>query len=525
MPESLGSSVSAVVGLAGVNRFVPLVQRANPQSAGPQNAGGTGVGGAFSPFDFKTAYNIPLLQTPSPQQENAAVFEQGGFSQSDVTTFEQKYRLPSVPIVVEGVNGYNGAVNDPNVELEAVLDLQTLIGINPKLKQITAYEDGTDTFAVALLASLTAMAEDDSAQTISISYGDTEGDTGNAGLQAEDNVLVQLAAQGQAVFASSGDYGAYGLSDKSKLNVLDPASQPYVTGVGGTALTTQQGSLYEVEVAWGLLPEQFGASGGGVSKYWGIPGYQIAEFNPGVYQSVALLNGGSATHRNVPDVAADGSPTSGASVYSAVNGGWLQIGGTSLSTPIWAGAYSILNAAHKAAGQPQIGFFNPLAYQIGVYYGEGGYHDILSGNNSIPNSGLPTGYTAGTGYDNVTGWGSLDGSYYLESTFYQGNPSGAQPGLPTNIKATATTTGANITWTAASNATGYIVQTVIPLTAKYFITSGATQGTSFRVTGLKPGTTYLTFVIAVNGSGLNIPFGVQFEVKPLTTPPSPSGSD
>ena len=507
LPDALAGRVSGVIGLSSTKRFAPLYRL--PSGPRAQGAAGTGAGGAYAPADFRTAYSIPVLQGAKP--ETAAVFEQGGFNPSDLTVFERRYKLPKVPVTVVGVDGYDGSVDDNGVELEAVLDLQTLIGINPALGQITVYEDGIDPFSVALLDSLTMMAEDDSAQTISISYGIDEATAGAPALQAEYNVFVQLAAQGQAVFVSSGDEGAYGQAVQSTLNVEDPASQPYATGVGGTTLFTASRSQYALETAWGLLAEQDGASGGGASSLWSAPGYQITEFNPGVYQSVALPNGGSGTMRNVPDLAADAAPVTGASVYSGINGGWLEIGGTSLATPLWAGAYSVLNAARKGTGLPAIGFFNPLAYAIGINK-TGTYHDVRSGTNGLPNGGLPAGYTAGFGYDDVTGWGSIQDDFLLISMFQVGAGVGSPPALATRIHAVPGSTSVAVTWHRAAGATGYLVTITLPDPSNpaYFVAQAVTQGNALNVTGLSAKTPYLVFVTAVGAGGSAIPFGKSF---------------
>jgi kumamolisin len=134
-----------------------------------------------------------------------------------------------------------------------------------------------------------------------------------------------------------------------------------------------------------------------VSDVWSIPSYQLVHG-----KSIALKNGGSATFRNVPDVAADADPNTGASVYCTIYGGWVQVGGTSLAAPLWTAWVSIINADRVAKGEPRVGFLNPLLYPYGSYEGLIGFHDITSGSNGSP------GYTAGTGYDNVTGFGSLD---------------------------------------------------------------------------------------------------------------------
>ncbi len=507
VPDAIAPMVSGVIGLSSTRRFAPLYRR----SAGPrpQGAAGSGVDAAYAPADFRAAYNIPVLQGAKP--ETAAVFEQGGFYMSDIDRFEKQYKLPKVPVRVENVDGYDGSVNDNGVELEAALDLQTLIGINPKFGQITVYEDGADPFSVALLDSLTMMAEDDTAQTISISYGIDEANAGIPALQAEYNVLVELAAQGQAVFASSGDEGAYGEVVQGTLNVEDPASQPYATGVGGTTLFTFNNAQYGLETAWGLLEEQDGASGGGASSYWQIPAYQVAEYNPGVFQSVALPNGGSATMRNVPDLAADAAPVTGASVYSGINGGWLEIGGTSLSSPLWAGAYSVLNAARKATGLPAVGSFNPLAYAIALNR-PGTLIDILSGTNGLPGGGLPSGYTAAFSYDNVTGWGSIHDYDMLTSVFQLGNGIGRQPGQASRIRPVPGSTSVDVTWKPAAGATGYLVTVTLQelLSPAYFVAEAVTQNNAVQVTGLSPNSKYLVFVIAVGAGGSNIPYGVSF---------------
>ena len=51
-------------------------------------------------------------------------------------------------------------------------------------------------------------------------------------LESENVIFKQMAAQGQSLFAATGDQGAYD-GGGSSLAVDDPASQPYVTAVGG----------------------------------------------------------------------------------------------------------------------------------------------------------------------------------------------------------------------------------------------------------------------------------------------------
>ena len=78
------------------------------------------------------------------------------------------------------------------------------------------------------------IATDNQAQAISTSWGLSELETTRNVLNSENSIFQQMAAQGQTLCAAAGDSGAY--DDGSTLSVDDPASQPYVTGVGGTSL-------------------------------------------------------------------------------------------------------------------------------------------------------------------------------------------------------------------------------------------------------------------------------------------------
>src|SRR5580700_10923344 len=87
--------------------------------------------------------------------------------------------------------------------------------------------------------------EDDTAMPVSTSWGIWEEALSQSSRQAENVVFKQMGAQGQSMFAASGDDGNEaweGVTSAGQpiltFGVQDPASQPYVTGVGGTTLTT-----------------------------------------------------------------------------------------------------------------------------------------------------------------------------------------------------------------------------------------------------------------------------------------------
>ena len=177
---------------------------------------------------------------------------------------------------------------------------------------------------------------------------------------------------GVTFLASTGDSGAPGGF---------PAFSPNVVAVGGTTLTINSSTYAWVgETGWS-------GSGGGQSVYQSEPSYQSGVQNSG--------------WREIPDVAFDADPNTGVAVYDSYDYGssspWVQVGGTSLSSPCWAGLVAIANQLRASQGQ---GSLDGLSQTLPVLYGlpASDFHDITSGSNG--------GFSAGPGYDMVTGIGS-----------------------------------------------------------------------------------------------------------------------
>ncbi len=519
IPSAIASKVSGVLGLTSSKQYAPLVKVGQRLGESPEfgtadanktnGSHGTGPGGSYDASNLRTAYSIPTF---GKLQKNTvvALFEQGGFYVTDVAKYLDANKLPLPKITPVSVNHSPTTVvtSQPVIELEAVLDIDMVVGINPDVSEVLVYEDSIDTFQTALLDAMTQVADNDKAQILSISYGQDEGYQGTSAMVAENTALEQLTAEGITVLASSGDRGAYGDGFSYPYNVADPGSQPYVTGVGGTTLFTGPGSLYEGEQVWNELAFNEGATGGGISSYWPIPPYQSGEPISGYVTS----HGGSSTFRNVPDVAAVGDPFTGVGIYSKPNGGWVNVGGTSVSSPIWAGYLSVLNAAFKYAGLGQIGYFNPLLYAVGSPFngGSGGFaanylYDIREGSNG--NAGLAQGnpgYTAGYGYSNCTGNGSLWGGQFVPQLMILGFQPGTAPGPVNNVNATAAATTADVTWSASTGATAYVVSlSNLSVGTTYYPTNSfITKKTSMKLTSLTPSTNdYVVTVWAINPSG------------------------
>ena len=502
LPAELAGRISSVVGLSTRHRRATLVHSARRVAEGsphPLTAGGTGVGGGFGPSDLRTAYQVYPQEPAVAPTETVAVFEQGGFVRGDVEKYLNRYKLPRVEVKARQVNHAGTAVTDPGVELEAVLDIDMVAGVNPSVRQILVYEDGVDAFGVALLDALTAMANDHVASTISISYGLDEVLQGDTQLAAENVLFTQLASQGQAVFVSAGDYGAYGDTGNG-LHVLDPGAQPFVTSVGGTALRTGPAQQYLGETVWDDLGFSEGATGGGVSAYWILPPYQLAAGSTST--SVAAANGGSSSMRNVPDVSSVADPTTGVSVFSELNGGWLVIGGTSASSPIAAAEYSLVNQANNTIGLGSVGFLNPLLYSLQQVQGHQFTHDVQDGSNGNVNLyGIP-GFTAGPGYDNTTGWGSpVENEMLIESI--AGGPNSDPPSAVGGVRLANTSNSVTLHWNKVPGALGYLLAGA-NLANYQYAPAQTTTGTTATVNGLIPSTKYVFEVISVSRGGFNL---------------------
>jgi len=367
-----------ILRLSGLESYTlphPCVHLTHPRARSQAaSMAGTGPYGYFGAQDLRTAYvpNVPLTGAG----QRVGLFELDGYSARDIEAYENFAGLPSVTFSNVLLNGVSGAPGLNNVEVS--LDIEMAIAMAPGLAEVIVYE-GIDPDDV-----LNRMATDNLAAQLSSSWYWTPLDA------FADPVFLQMAAQGQSMFQASGDAGAYGAW------VAPPTDDPYVTQVGGTSLTlSANGRSYLSETVASF-------SSGGISPNYTIPAYQ-----QGIDMSA---NGGSATRRNLPDVAMAADNI----LLFFGNGQMGGVGGTSCSAPLWAGFAALVNEAASAAGEPAAGFLNPALYAIGKssdYPNQ--FHDITVGNNT--NSVSPTNFWAVPGYDLCTGWGTPKGSNLIAS--------------------------------------------------------------------------------------------------------------
>ena len=398
IPASLSSLIASIGGLDNSVQMHPLYHLAPSKSrelsthrvkAAPQGYGPSDLAGAYDSMPLSQAGYLGANQT-------VAVFELDGYQGSDITQYVSYYKLgtPSISNVL--VDGFNGAAGGGAIEAE--LDIEVLAAMAPRATQIV-YEGPNTTQGIN--DTYNRIVTDNKAQMLTTSWGECESASGNAELQTLDNIFKQGAAEGMAMYAASGDSGAYDC-DNTTLAVDSPAGDPNITGVGGTTLVLN-GSSYGSESVWSSpsgapTGSQGSGGGGGISSYFQSPTWQTG---PGVKNQYSNGN------REVPDVSADADPATGYAVYCTVtaagcsSSGWTTSGGTSASAPLWAGSTAIINEYLQKQGKSRIGFANPALYALEhTQQPYLPFHDITTGNNLY--------YPATNGYDLASGWGSPD---------------------------------------------------------------------------------------------------------------------
>ena len=393
VPAAIASIINGIVGLdnSAVWHACNRRQEISNEMLNAPNASSfpSGPGGSYAPGDIKTAYNLNGVSANGSGQK-VALFELGAYLTSDITAYTAYYGLPSANLTNVLVDGGSGGAIDP----EVTLDIELVLALAPQ-SQVYVYEGPNS--GQGVLDTYNRIATDNIAKQVSTSWGLGENYVSSQSLQAENAIFQQMAAQGQTIYAAAGDSGAYDdYPNNMNLVVDDPASQPYIVGVGGTSLTVNATTgAYASETVWndGLGK---GAGGGGVSLVWPIPSWQA---------SVSTVY--SKTNRNVPDISLNADQYKGYSIF--YNGNWTIYGGTSCAAPLWAAFTALVNQQRQAATMPVLGFANPPLYAIGITAASQtvDYHDITTGNNLF--------YQAGPGYDNASGWGSFNGANLFAS--------------------------------------------------------------------------------------------------------------
>lgn len=359
--------------------------------------------GGYTAGQIAAAYGLSDLYAAGDggSGTTVALFELEPYSASDIAAYQACYgtATPVTNITVDGGPGTGAGQG------EAALDIEDVIGLVPNAS-ILVYEGANN--GNAAMDTYRAIVSQNRAKVISTSWGLCEPQEGSAAAGAENDLFLEAATQGQTFFAATGDHGVKDCTSgtgSGTRTVDDPASQPWVTGVGGTSLSAigppPSESVWNSSWNTGSGTAS-GATGGGVSSFWGVPSYQTGMVIP--QSSVTCIVAHSTACREVPDVSADADILTGYSIY--YNRRWSIFGGTSAAAPTWAALAALADASVACSGK-SVGPANPALYQAartayGTYF-----NDVTSGNNSF--GGL-SGFSAGGGYDMASGLGSPKGA-------------------------------------------------------------------------------------------------------------------
>ncbi len=452
----------------------------------------------YTPQQMRAAYGLPADPSSEPSGAGVTVGITDAFASptivGDVNQFSRHYGLPQLTssnftqIVHPGIYNHGENILDPAGWYgEETLDIEWVHSLAPGADIVYA---GANSSTTPLDHALEDLIDQNRVDVITNSWGIYGEYTQYGHYRADEAAFQQAAAQGISVLFSSGDDGDVqaitGIAQASY-----PASSPWVTAVGGTSLGVRDASGTKYEWGWGTYysalcndaaqaasacsadeagtwtpwpPVFFYGSGGGVSLHFLQPAYQSGVVPDSVSTQTTTSSGGtirfSSPHRATPDVAMDADPNTGG-LYgqsyqptgdpyvdagcqkSDANPKYIycerRIGGTSLASPMFAGATAV---AIQANGGHRVGFLNPALYRGYKAGAATGLDDVLapaqptsvlrsvlgfdaSGNdviyttlrtiNSVPSSadgsvieGADSSLRTRPGWDDVTGLGAPD---------------------------------------------------------------------------------------------------------------------
>jgi len=279
--------------------------------------------------------------------------------------------------------GKNAPSGDPNsADGEVLLDIEVAGALAPGAAQIVYFAPNTDRgFVGAIIAAAHAVP---TPAAISISWGGSEDSWTEQARHALDQACADAVALGVTVLAASGDNGSADGAADGAAHCDFPASSPNVVACGGTRLVVDGSGAIAAETVWNDAASGGGATGGGVSKAFALPKWQIDAGVP-------------AAGRGVPDVAGNADPQTGYQVY--VDGQTAVVGGTSAVAPLWA---ALVCRLAQLSGKP-LGLIQPTLYdRVAAGVAQPGLRDVTSGDNGA--------YKARPGWDPCTGLGSPDGA-------------------------------------------------------------------------------------------------------------------
>ena len=553
LPQAVGQYVKTVVGLSGITTLHSKIARSKVTSrvSAPNFCSNNGSSNSSGNTPGTNGYDLTQqgrLYGLGPQWaagkygtgEKIAMYELQSYSPTDVSFYKSCYGLTNSIQAINVDGGPQSADNTRGLE-EANLDIEEAAGLAPG-STILVYQ-GTQNIGSGALDTYAQIADDNSAQIVSSSWGSCEFDTSTQPA-AEQLIFQQMAVQGQTVLSAAGDNGSSDCVGDTQisvpassaafpdttLSVDDPSSQPYVTAVGGLAVQniTTTPTVWDVQCTEQVEPTSCNTAsgrpaeggGGGISSVWSLPSWQ---------QSAAANLSPAPTMRMVPDLSVMADLRTGFIVRDS--GSWTAVGGTSIGSPLMS---ALLAVAANVCGVTNFGTINPTLYSMP----SNSFVDIGSSNaNSNAVAYGITSYVSGAGYDLASGLGSPSATSSFITNLC---PSGPQANHSVASVATsslvANSTGTSLTVTArdrlnapvpgasiglnyASTATTpVIVNGVTDPAQPLVLTANGAGVATFTINSQTAGTVTLTPLIGAQAIGQ--PISISFSAPVVLRVPS-----
>jgi len=436
---TVAATATAAVGVQPASIRSQLASRAQPPTEAQCVAAFTVP--CYDPPQIQTAYNEQPLFNHGVTGKGETIVIVDSFGsptiQSDLATFDAQFGLPAPPSfkIIQPA----GAVPpwDPNNSTmtgwagETTLDVEWSHTIAPGASILLVETPVAETEGVAgfpqIVEAENYVINHHLGQVISQSLDATEQTFPSAAsIQRLRSAYFNARAHHVTVLAASGDTGASNYSNVAGTLLYThpvvgwPASDPLVTGVGGTQLSLNaSGQRTAPDRVWNdtyntSLQEVFYgdagpnplATGGGKSAVFARPWYQNGVAN--------VVRG----RRGVPDISMSGACSGLVDTYQSFPAtgspaGWYVDCGTSEATPMFAGIVALTD---QVAGH-SVGFINPALYALSAEHAPG-LVDVTTGNNTVSftqNGTLYTvqGYSAGPGYDLASGVGTVNAALFV----------------------------------------------------------------------------------------------------------------
>ncbi|XP_061751846.1 tripeptidyl-peptidase 1 [Nerophis ophidion] len=385
--------------VGGLHRFPPKEHKLSEvTTSGKKLQSDTKFHLGVTPAVLRARYNMSATDVGAANNNSQAVaqFLEQYYSPGDLAEFMSIYGRSFQHLSkVDRVVGTQGA---GKAGIEASLDVEYIMSTGANISTWVFTNPGRHESQEPFLQWMVLISNmSDLPWVHTISYGDEEDSLSTAYMQRINTEFMKAGVRGISLLFASGDSGAgcrHMAKEQNSFRPSFPASSPYVTTVGGTSFKNPFKLTYEVTDY---------ISGGGFSNVFKMPDYQasaVAGYLKSVEATLPPKSYFNVSGRAYPDMAA--LSDNYWVVINRIPMPWVS--GTSASTPVVGGMFSLINDKRLLKGLPVLGFLNPRLYKL---KGQPLF-DVTEGCHlsCLDEQVQGQGFCAAPSWDPVTGWGT-----------------------------------------------------------------------------------------------------------------------